>query len=169
MAGVRQFCTFMVDGLYCGLEIAYVQEILEGQHIVPVPLAPPVVSGLINLRGQIITALDMRRRMNMPDRPAGQEPAVIVVQTEEGAMSLLVDEIGDVSPVPDATFEPAPDTVPEDIRKLIFGTCKLKERLLIILNLHTILMPEADPDGSAADDLSLEDPSAEGRQPEFDS
>src|SRR5438128_1248711 len=102
MASPRLYCTFTLDGLYCGLEAPYVQEILEQQTIVPVPLAPPMVSGLINLRGQIVTALDLRRRMGMPDRAAGVVPAVIVVRTHDGALSLLVDEDGDVLAVPDA-------------------------------------------------------------------
>jgi purine-binding chemotaxis protein CheW len=169
MAESRLYCTFLLDGLYCALDATFIQEILEQQKIVPVPLAPPVVAGLINLRGQIVTALDLRQRMNMPDRAVGAVPAVIVVQTADGAMSLLVDEVGDVVAVSDALFEPPPDTVPADLRRLIFATCKLKERLLIILDLHTILMPDPDEDDAGEDDRFVDDASALDSQVEFDS
>src|SRR5215472_9170383 len=72
-----------------------------------VPLAPEVVSGLINLRGQIVSAIDLRRRLRLEDRPQGQLPMNVVVRTDDGAVSLLVDEIGDVLEVEEGCFEPA--------------------------------------------------------------
>src|ERR1700760_168969 len=96
MADEHQFCTFYVDGHYFGLDVLKVQEIIKYQELTRVPLAPPVVRGLINLRGQIVTAIDLRRRLDFPDRPPGQLPINVVVQTDDGAVSLLVDEIGDV-------------------------------------------------------------------------
>src|SRR5262245_54412999 len=98
-----------------------------------VPLAPPVVRGLINLRGQIVTALDLRRRLEMPDRPADLLPVNVVVSTADGAVSLLVDEIGDVLQVPEAAFEPPPDTLRGAARALIRGVYKTDDRLLLIL------------------------------------
>ena len=95
MAKVQQFCTFFVAGQYLGLEVSKVQEINHYQVMTRVPLAPPVVRGLINMRGQIIAAIDLRRRLEMPDRAAGQSPVNIVVKTDDGLLSLLVDEVGD--------------------------------------------------------------------------
>ncbi len=105
MAEARQLCTFYLDGHYFGLDVLAVQEIIRGQEMTRVPLAPPVVRGLINLRGQIVTALDLRRRLELSDRPADQEPVNVVVHTDDGAVSLLVDEIGDVVEVSETAFE----------------------------------------------------------------
>ena len=96
MADERQYCTFYLDGHYFGVDVLKVQEVIRYQEMTRVPLAPPVVRGLINLRGQIVTAIDLRRRLDLPDRPADQLPVNVVVQTDDGAVSLLVDEIGDV-------------------------------------------------------------------------
>src|SRR5271170_5150484 len=99
-----------------------------------VPLAPPVVRGLINLRGQIVTAIDLRRRLELSDRPADQLPVNVVVQTDDGAVSLLVDEIGDVLEVPEMEFESPPETLNGIARELIRGAYKLADRLLLILD-----------------------------------
>src|SRR5438094_9323996 len=104
MPDVRQYCTFYVNGHYFGLDVLKVQEIIRYQEMTRVPLAPPVVRGLINLRGQIVTAIDLRRRLELSERPADQLPMNIVVQTEDGAVSLLVDDIGDVVEVSEQSF-----------------------------------------------------------------
>src|SRR5271155_5955089 len=96
MADAHQYCTFYVDGHYFGLDVLKVQEIIRYQEMTRVPLAPPVVRGLINLRGQIVTALDLRRRLELSDRPPGQFPLNVVVQADAGAGSQLVDDIGAV-------------------------------------------------------------------------
>lgn len=130
----RQFCTFSLDQLFFGVEAHKVQEVIRYQEMTRVPQASRVVSGLINLRGQIVTAIDLRRRLALPDRPAGQLPMNVVVRTDDGAVSLLVDEIGDVQEVQDSLFEPPPETLPEDLRGLILGTYKLENRLLLVLD-----------------------------------
>src|SRR5438128_7203570 len=95
-----------------------------------VPLAPPVGRGLLNLRGQIVTAIDLRRRLELPERPAEQLPINVVVHTDDGAVSLLVDEIGDVLEVPENLFERPPETLRGAARELIRGAYKLAGRLL---------------------------------------
>lgn len=134
MATAQQFCTFYAAGLYFGLDVMNVQEIIRYQEMTRVPLAPPVVRGLINLRGQIVTALDLRRRLDLPDRPQDELPVNVVVQTDDGAVSLLVDEIGDVLELPETDFERPPDTLTGAARDLILGAYKLSDRLLLILN-----------------------------------
>ena len=134
MADEHQYCTFYLDGHYFGLDVLKVQEIIRFQEMTRVPLAPPVVRGLINLRGQIVTAIDLRRRLEMKDRPADQLPVNVVVQTDEGAVSLLVDEIGDVLQVSEKGFERPPDTLTGPSRELIRGAYKLADRLLLILD-----------------------------------
>jgi purine-binding chemotaxis protein CheW len=134
LADAHQYCTFYVDGHYFGLDVLKVQEVIRYQAMTRVPLAPPVVRGLINLRGQIVTAIDLRRRLELTDRPADQLPLNVVVQTDDGAVSLLVDEIGDVLEVPEKLFERPPETLKGTARELIRGAYKLPDRLLLILD-----------------------------------
>ena len=130
----HQYCTFYVDGHFLGLDVLKVQEIIRYQEMTCVPLAHPVVCGLINLRGQIVTAIDLRRRLELLDRPPDQLPVNVVVQTDDGAVSLLVDEIGDVLEVSESAFELPPETLQGTARDLIRGAYKLPDRLLLILD-----------------------------------
>jgi purine-binding chemotaxis protein CheW len=130
----QQFCTFYLDGLVFGVEVEKVQEVIRHQSTTRVPLAPPVLGGLINLRGQIVTAVDLRRRLEMPERPAEMAPMNVVVCTDDGAVSLLVDDIGDVVDVTESAFEPPPDTLQGVSRELIRGAYKLKGALLLLLD-----------------------------------
>jgi purine-binding chemotaxis protein CheW len=141
VADDRQFCTFFVDGSYFGIDVLKVQEVIRHQDMTRVPLAPRVVRGLINLRGQIVTAIDLRRRLDLPDRPADRLPVNVVVSTDDGAVSLLVDEIGDVLQVPETAFERPPDTLRGAARELIHGAYKLEDRLLLILNTERAVAP----------------------------
>src|SRR5580704_15848000 len=129
-----QFSTFFVANLFFGVDVLRVQEVLRYQQMTRVPQAPKVVEGLINLRGQIVTAIDMRRRLQLPPRVGDQTPMNMVVRTEDGAVSLLVDEIGDVLDVDTATYERPPENLDSAVRELIAGVYKLKDRLLLILD-----------------------------------
>lgn len=135
MAVEHQYCTFQLAGHHFGVDVLKVQEIIRFQEMTRVPLAPPVVRGLINLRGQIVTAVDLRRRLDFPDRPDGLVPVNVVVHTDDGAVSLLVDEIGDVLEVPVAAFERPPETLSGTARELIRGVYKLDAHLLLILDI----------------------------------
>ena len=129
-----QFCTFYLDKLLFGVELKGVQEVIRSLDITQVPLAPPVVSGLINLRGQIVTAVDLRRRLELNARPPDVLPMNVVVRSEDGAVSFLVDEIGDVVEVEESTFEPAPEMLRASIRSMILGVHKLNDRLMHVLD-----------------------------------
>src|SRR5262245_2002739 len=134
MVDERQYCTFFLNGDYFGIDVLEVQEVIRYLEMTQVPLAPPVVRGLINLRGQIVTAIDLRRRLEMPERPSDRLPVNVIVSTDDGAVSLLVDEIGDVLQVPEKAFERPPDTLRGPARSLIRGAYKLENRLLLILD-----------------------------------
>jgi purine-binding chemotaxis protein CheW len=129
-----QFSTFFVADLFFGVDVLHVQEVLRSQQMTSVPQAPGVIEGLINLRGQIVTAIDMRRRLGLPQRAGGQAPMNIVVRTLDGAVSLLVDEIGDVLDMDAATYERPPQNLDPAARELIRGVYKLKDRLLLVLD-----------------------------------
>lgn len=135
----RQYCTFRLAQYLCGINVLAVHEILRHQPMTRIPLAPPEVKGLINLRGQIITALDMRTRLGFPPREDGRQPVNIVVGTDSGESSeataaLLVDEIGDVIHIDPAECELPPDTISGKVRDLITLVCKLDKGLLLILD-----------------------------------
>ena len=134
MSAPTQFCTFYVDGLFFGVDVLRVQEVIRYQEMTRVPLASPVVSGLINLRGQIVTAIDLRRRLVLSDRAPDQLPMNVVVRTDDGAVSLLVDEIGDVLEIDPTTYERPPETLTGVARELVRGVYKLKDRLLLIID-----------------------------------
>ena len=134
MAHTSQFCTFYLDKLLFGVELKGVQEVIRSLEITRVPLAPGVVSGLINLRGQIVTAIDLRLRLELEARPANLRPMNVVVRSDDGAISLLVDEIGDVVEVEEDSFEPPPETLRGTIRTMITGVHKLNDRLLLVLD-----------------------------------
>lgn len=132
----RQFCTFRLDGYLFGVPVEGVQEVLRNQERTVVPLAPPEVVGLLNLRGRIVTTLDLRTRLALPprqDRPQGSGVDV-VVRVGDGVVSFLVDEIGDVLTPPDETFDRAPETVPAAVRALVTAVCKLDGELMLVLD-----------------------------------
>jgi purine-binding chemotaxis protein CheW len=141
MSSTQQFCTFFLDGHIFGVQVGQVREVIRYQEMTRVPLVPPVVRGLINLRGQIITAIDLRRRLGMKDLPEGELPMNVVVRTEDGAISFLVDEIGDVIEVQDDTFEPVPETLQGLAREVINGVHKLPGKLMLVLDIEKAVNP----------------------------
>jgi purine-binding chemotaxis protein CheW len=137
--GSRQYATFSVGDLFFGIDVTEVQEVLRYQEMTGVPLAPPVIEGLINLRGQIVTALDMRRRLSLGARSSDSRPMNMVVRSDDGPVSLLVDEIGDVLEVRPEQFELPPENLNPAHRQLMEGVYKLDSRLLLVLNRERVL------------------------------
>jgi len=134
MARTQQFCTFYLDKLLFGVDLEKVQEVIRYLEITEIPLAPRVVSGLMNLRGQIVTGIDLRRRLELADRPDGSAPMNVVIRNADGAVSLLVDEIGDVVEVTEESFERPPETLQGKVREVILGVHKLEKQLMHVLN-----------------------------------
>ena len=136
MPATSQLATFWLDGDLYGVEVEHVQEVLRSQGITRVPLAPPAVAGLINLRGQVVTAIELRERLGRKPRPEGQEPVVIVIRLHGEAVSVLVDSIADVVDVDVRDFEAPPDTLDGIARQLIRGAYKLSGQLLLALDVN---------------------------------
>jgi len=122
-----------VDELFFGIEVLKVQEVIRHQAMTLVPLAPSAVKGLINLRGQIVTAIDLGQRLELKDRE-DRSLMNMVIRTDDGVVSLLVDAIGDVLEVSDDLLEPPPNTIKGVARELITGVYKLEGRLLLVLD-----------------------------------
>ena len=131
-----QLSTFSVNGHLFGVEVAVVQEVIRYQPMTRVPLAPAALAGLINLRGQVITAVDLRRRLGFPERAAGELAMDVIVRTSDGLVSLLVDRIGDVVEVAQEAFEEPPETLAGIARDLIRGAYKLDHALLLLLDVQ---------------------------------
>jgi len=137
----RQLCTFYLGDLLFGVDVIGVQEVLRYQEMTPVPLTPSVVRGLINLRGQIVTAIDVRARFELPPRASDELPMNVVVRiggNEGGVVSLLVDEIGDVLEVEERSFERVPETLFGPLREHVRGVYKLDGALLLLLDAERI-------------------------------
>ena len=136
MGQTSQFCTFSLDQLLFGVDLKAVQEVIRELPMTPVPLAPAVVAGIMNLRGQLVTALNLRQQLEMGPAQAGAIAMNVVVRSQDGAVSLLVDQIGDVLEVDEASFERTPETLQGKIRTMILGVHKLDTRLLHVLDVE---------------------------------
>ena len=134
MAERRQFCTFFLDGLRFGVDVQKVQEVVPYQEMTRVPLAPDTVRGLLNLRGQIVTGIDLRKRLDLGERPSGDLPMNVVLRGEDSPVSFLVDTIGEVIEVAADAWERPPETLHGRVRELIQGVCPLQDELLLILD-----------------------------------
>lgn len=135
----RLLATFRVADLNLGVDVGCVQEVLSHQEPTKVPLAATVIAGLVNLRGEIITALHLRERLGLPANAGNRGGMSLILRTEHGPVSLVVDAIGDVLEVGAQTHEPLPATVPARTRVLLDGVYKLPGRLLLVLDVKKAL------------------------------
>jgi purine-binding chemotaxis protein CheW len=142
-AFARQFCTFYLDRLLFGIESQKIQEVVTYRELRPVPLAPAVVSGLMNLRGQVVVALELRRQLELPERPADMTPVCLVVHSAGGTVCLIADEVGNVVEVEEQTYEPSPSTLPPRLRSVILGVHKLEGQLLHVLDTERVCEVQA--------------------------
>jgi purine-binding chemotaxis protein CheW len=150
----HQYCTFVVDDSLYGISVEFVQELLRNQRMTPIPLAPASVCGLINLRGQIVPAIDARQRLHLPPRAGATDdgfwpddlppPMNVVLRTPRGSVAVIVDSIGDVLEVSQDAFEEIPDTVQRAGKEFILAACKLDDRLLFILDAIGLTGTSAD-------------------------
>jgi purine-binding chemotaxis protein CheW len=152
MANSQQFCTFYLDDYFFGVELLKVQEVLREQQLTEVPLAPLAVRGLMNLRGQIVIAVDLRRQLDLPERAEDKPAMNVIVRTGEDAVSLLVDEIGDVIEASDETFEKPPETLRGEVRSSIRGVHKLDKQLMHVLDTERACAIGEKPAAPAAPD-----------------
>jgi purine-binding chemotaxis protein CheW len=136
---MSQLSTFHVGKYLFGVDVSLVQEIVRLQTITPVPLSAPEIAGLINLRGEVLTAVDLRVRLGLAPADAGRDPVNVVVRVDEEPVSMLVDEIGGVQEVTQVPFEATPTTVDAHVRPLLLGAYTLPDRLLLSLDARKVL------------------------------
>jgi purine-binding chemotaxis protein CheW len=133
-----QYCTFQVDGELYGVDVNDVQEIVLHQEMTPAPLAPAAVKGLINLRGQVVIAIDLRTVLGLASLEDARQATNVVISGDRGAVSLLVDEIGDVLDL-SSGFEPPPPTLRGPHRQLLKAVCTLDDKVLHILDVQAAI------------------------------
>jgi len=134
LTDVAQYCTFWIDDLFFGVDVDDVQEVLRHQPMTPVPRASEGVQGLINLRGQIVTAVDLRFRLGLPPRDGGRLPMNVIVRSRGEVISLLVDDIGDVVDTDGLTVEQSPSNMPGDVQQVVLAVRPLPDKLLLVLD-----------------------------------
>ncbi len=138
-ANIEQLCGFRIGNGFYAIPVLEVQEVVKPQNMTTVPLSSENVKGLINLRGQIVTALDMKNMFNLKSEAESKTFMNIIVSSGESLYSLIVDQVMDVIEVDTDTFESTPDTLPDSIKKYIKGVYKLSDKLLLRLDLEKVL------------------------------
>jgi purine-binding chemotaxis protein CheW len=145
MGNVVQYCTFSVERLSFAVEVDRVQEVMRYSHVTRVPLAPAIVAGLMNLRGDIVTAIDMRARLALPPRAPGTIAMSVVLRRADGAISLLVDRIGDVIEVAQDSLMAVPQTIPSGVREVSRGVIAWERELLLLLDTNRAVPEDPAP------------------------
>jgi purine-binding chemotaxis protein CheW len=130
-----KWATFMLDNEMYALRVEDVQEVLMPQPLTPVPLAAPHIVGLLNLRGQLMSAVDLRTRLNFPPRAADVSTNMLVIKTGDELLSVVVDDIGDVLELPNDQWRTPPDTLAAPHRRFVFGICPIEQRMVLGLKL----------------------------------
>jgi purine-binding chemotaxis protein CheW len=128
-----------VAGQLFGIPVQAVQDVLGPQRITRVPLAPGEVAGSLNLRGRIVTAIDVRRRLRLEPRPKEQPGMNVVVESGGELYSLIVDQVGEVLSLPGASYERNPATLDTVWREVSGGIYRLKEGLLIMVDVSRLI------------------------------
>jgi len=143
MGANQRYCTFFLNGICFGVPVEGVQEVLEYQEITPVPLSPAVLPGIINLRGQILTTIDLKSRLNLSATETNEKRMMMVVRTSEGPINLVVDRIGPVLDVDASLFEKPTETLKPAVRAVTTHVCKLENNLLLALDTEKVIqLPE---------------------------
>lgn len=130
----EQLVTMRVGKQVMGIPVQDVREILREQKVTHIPLVSGEIAGVLNLRGRIVTAIDVRYKMKLPPREAGRECTFVVVENKGELYSLIVDSVGDVLTIPSASIEKSPPNLASNWREVSSGVYKLENELLVILD-----------------------------------
>ncbi|HAX91519.1 MAG TPA: chemotaxis protein CheW [Rhodospirillaceae bacterium] len=141
-AAGREFVTMYIEGQLFGIPVLQVQDVLGPQKITRVPLAPKEVAGSLNLRGRIVTAIDVRTRLGLPQRENGTKSMSVVVDLNGEFYSLIVDQVGEVMSLSASDYEKTPATLDERWREISDGVYRLKETLLVVIDVKRLLRLE---------------------------
>lgn len=138
-SGQTQLATFYLGELCLAVEIGQIQEIMRGVTITRVPDAPPEVSGVINLRGEVATIIDLRRVLGLSQADKGRAARVLIVRSNDESIGLQVDRVADITTVEDADVLPAPPNVGRVDGRYIRGVCPRESEIMVVLDLDEVL------------------------------
>lgn len=141
---VDEYVTVVVHKQQIGIPVLTVQDVLGPQRLTRIPLAPTEVAGVLNLRGRVVTAIDLRRRLKLPPLPSHEKQMSVVVDNDGELYSLLVDAVGDVIQIPRGELEANPATLDRDWQEYSRGVHQLEDELLIILDVTRLLNIKGD-------------------------
>jgi len=141
-SAMREFITMYIDGQMFGIPVLQVQDVLGPQKITRVPLAPKEVAGSLNLRGRIVTAIDVRTRLGLPPRSDDGKSMSVVADHNGEFYSLIVDQVGEVMALAASDYEKTPATLDERWREISDGVYRLKDMLLIVIDVKRLLRIE---------------------------
>ncbi|WP_262694800.1 chemotaxis protein CheW [Kordiimonas aquimaris] len=144
VVGKQDFVTVMLDGQILGIPVLAVHDVLNAQQITKIPKAQDWVAGVLNLRGRIVTAIDLRRRLGLPPNEEGEKSMSVVVEHNEEPYSLQIDKVGEVLSLEDQLFEKNPVTLDPRWREVSNGIYRLKDQLLPILDVDRLLAFESN-------------------------
>jgi purine-binding chemotaxis protein CheW len=133
----KQLCTFSIDEIKFGVDVSQVQEILRHQEITAVPLAPPTIAGLLNLRGQIVMVTDLKKKFSLLGKIASN-PIFIILRGDDGPACFMVDKVGEVLEINDVQREPLPPQLDVTIRECAIGVYSIANGLIVELNAETM-------------------------------
>ena len=135
----EEFVTFTIAEQLFGIPVLQIQDVLSSYHITPIPLAPPEIIGSLNLRGRVVTAIDVRLRLGLPARPADSESMSIVAENDGELYSLMVDAVGEVLALSQGAFERNLPTLDAEFRSFSEGIYRLDDKLLVVLDVKRLL------------------------------
>jgi purine-binding chemotaxis protein CheW len=138
-AGFKEYVTFVIADQLFGISVIQVQDVLSTHQITPIPMAPPEIAGSLNLRGRIVTVIDVRRRLGLTSRGAGEAAMSIVVEHDQDLYSLVVDSVGEVLALGTSEFEGNPPTLDPQFREFSAGIYRLDDKLLVVLDVDRLL------------------------------
>src|SRR2546421_4425559 len=140
-----EYVTVMIGGQLFGLPISRVQDVFMPDRITRVPLSAPEIAGVLNLRGRIVTAIDMRRRLGLPPRNDDKALMAVGIELKGESYGLLIDTVGEVMKLGEATLEPNPVNLDAGLARVSDGVHRLDGQLMVILDVESVLNASAEP------------------------
>lgn len=135
----NMYVTMRIDGQLFGISVKHVRDVLRGQKITSIPLSPKEVAGSLNLRGRIVTVIDVRERLRLPPLASGSKNMFVVVEYKNELYSLMVDSVGDVLTASQAMIEKVPANLNGAWKEVASGIYKMSDELLVIIDVQTML------------------------------
>jgi len=139
VANTEQFLSIRVSDQLFGIPVIKIVDVVKPVNLTPIPLAKPEIFGLMNLRGRIVTAIDLRSRLNLESEIEPRKKMFVVVENEGEIFSLIVDEVGEAIDLNLINFDKAPENLPFYIRELTRGIFKLEKELMLVLDIKSLV------------------------------